>query len=447
MASGKHNEEKLPGIAALMQLPPWDGSNLSPLIIPRKILSALGDPQDSVPTIHVAGTNGKGTVCTSLAAIAHNSGLKVGQFASPHLNDVCERCLIDGEPVSPEIFDRSLQKVFSVMKDHNLESSYFVVGAVAAFLVFADSEVDIAVIEVGLGGRYDATNVMRRPEVTVITGISFDHTHLLGESIEEISWNKAGIMKSNVPCFLGRLDAAPLAVCEKEAADVACRLSKYVEGEESNIRLENPLFDSPFQKRNAALASRVALEMGYSADCITRGLESARWPGRMERLRVSRADLAEKLDLDRGVSSGADDEISFLLDAAHNPQGLSATLAYVTELVQMEAIERVFVLSSILERKKWEVMRDTLCAFEQRLSTDSTAVTLCYTRSSHEGSLDPQRLVSSSTQSSFSSADDSLAFVLAEAGVNDLVLCLGSIFFLADVRPRLGAPSFRTIEA
>jgi folylpolyglutamate synthase/dihydrofolate synthase len=450
MPSSDYSGGNLPGIAALMKLPPWDGSNLSPLIVPQKILSLLGDPQDAVPTIHVAGTNGKGTVCSSLASIAHASGQKVGQFASPHLNDVCERCLLDGEPVSPLIFDQALQRVFSVMEDNELTSSYFVVGSVATFLVFAETQVDLAIVEVGLGGRYDATNVMHSPQACVITGVSLDHTHILGETIEEISWNKAGIMKSNIPCFLGQLDAIPLSVCEKEAAAVACNLSLYVEGEEEGITLENPLFDSAFQKRNAALASRVASALAYSSDCITRGLESTRWPGRMERLSVKRSSLARALDLDGSeieVSPAlADDELHFLLDAAHNQQGLSATLEYVSKLVQREEPKRIFILSSILERKQWQVMRDTLIEFREGVSSDSSDVTLCFARSSHEGSIDPDKLGSSSNSRSFASTDEALEFVAQEAGRDDLIVCLGSIFFLADVRPKLGAPSFSSIE-
>ncbi len=449
MSSERAAKDELPGISALMQLPPWDGSNLSPLTVPQKILGELGNPQDTVPTIHVAGTNGKGTLCTSLAAIAHAAGQKVGQFASPHLNDVSERCLLGGVPVSPEIFDEALQRVFSVMERQGLSSSYFVVGAVASMLVFSESDLDLAIIEVGLGGRYDATNVMHSPRATVITGVSLDHTHILGDTIEKIAWNKAGIMKRGVPCFLGKLDSVSASVCKKEASDVACDLSQYVEGEEDAISLDNPLFGAAHQRRNAALASRVASALGYSDECIRRGLESARWPGRMERLGVARSDLIAELALQSSDFNPARsaDVLHFLLDAAHNPEGLSATLEHLGALDSARAEGRIFLLTSVLERKQWGTMLELLDTFRQRYSSDLRQVVLCFARSTHQDSVDPQKLARSSSDRVFGSAKDSLAFFAREGNSEDLIVVLGSIFFLADIRPRLGAPAFRSIES
>ena len=179
------------GIKFLNSLSRWEKSTnaFSPLEIPKKLLAQLDNPQDKYKTIHVAGTNGKGTTCALFAEVLKQEGFKVGLFTSPHLIDVTERCRINNESIEIEKFNQSIEQVAELVDWKSDAITYFVATAIASFLCFKTEQVDYAVIEVGLGGLYDATNVIRKPELTVITNIALDHTDVLGDNIKDIAIN------------------------------------------------------------------------------------------------------------------------------------------------------------------------------------------------------------------------------------------------------------------
>jgi len=164
------------------------------------LMSALKNPQKDYPTIHIAGTNGKGSVSHLLAAVLQQSGYKVGLYTSPHLVDFRERIRVNGKMIDQ-------QYVIDFVADHKnlfqeIEPSFFEATMAMAFDYFSDRKVDIAIIEVGLGGRLDSTNIIR-PEISVITNISFDHMGFLGDTLEKIAFEKAGIIKQNIPVVIG----------------------------------------------------------------------------------------------------------------------------------------------------------------------------------------------------------------------------------------------------
>jgi dihydrofolate synthase/folylpolyglutamate synthase len=170
--------------------------------ITRQLCAALGDPQHRFRTIHVAGTNGKGSVSHMLAAILQTEGYKTGLYTSPHLKDFRERIRINGE-MCPEPFITSFtEKIKPLIEE--LSPSFFEITVAMAFDFFAEEKVDIAVIETGLGGRYDSTNIIT-PEVSVITNIGWDHMNILGDSLEKIAFEKAGIIKKNIPVIVGEV--------------------------------------------------------------------------------------------------------------------------------------------------------------------------------------------------------------------------------------------------
>jgi len=180
----------------------------------------LGNPQNDFPCIHVAGTNGKGTTCRMLASIYQESGYKLGLYTSPHLIDVRERFLVNGEMISPEELKSFMDTYWAAITEHSF--TYFEITTAIAFWYFSRSDVDIAIIETGLGGRLDATNVIQ-PVASVITSVGLDHTDLLGNTLPEIAKEKSGIIKKNVPVVAGRLSADALQVVkgmaeEKKAA-------------------------------------------------------------------------------------------------------------------------------------------------------------------------------------------------------------------------------------
>jgi dihydrofolate synthase / folylpolyglutamate synthase len=188
----------------------------------QTLLAALGSPHQSVPIIHVAGTNGKGSVCAYLSSILTAAGYKVGRYTSPHLVDWNERICIDNKPISTESAVTILNTVIAAIDRNSPIPTQFEIVTAAMWLYFAQSQVDIAVIEVGLGGRLDATNVCDNPIATVITSISLEHWQQLGDTIAKIAGEKAGILKPDRPAIIGTLPPAATEVVADRIAALNC---------------------------------------------------------------------------------------------------------------------------------------------------------------------------------------------------------------------------------
>ncbi|WP_310483261.1 folylpolyglutamate synthase/dihydrofolate synthase family protein [Chamaesiphon sp. VAR_48_metabat_403] len=188
----------------------------------QTLLAALGSPHLSVPIIHVAGTNGKGSVCAYLSNILTAAGYRVGRYTSPHLIDWNERICIDNEPIDTDLAMKILDRVIAAIDPNTPTPTQFEIVTAAMWVYFAQSQVNIAVIEVGLGGRLDATNVCDNPLATVITSISIDHWQQLGDTISKITAEKAGILKPNCPAIIGTLPPDAVAVVTDRIAELNC---------------------------------------------------------------------------------------------------------------------------------------------------------------------------------------------------------------------------------
>ncbi len=197
-----------------------DGFNLDGI---RKVLTELGQPQEQVRAVHVAGTVGKGSTAAMISSMLQGCGYAVGLFTSPHLNDARERISINGQLIERPAFAQRMKEATTAAAEVGVELTYFELLTTMAFLHFAEEAVDLAVLEVGLGGRLDSTNVVT-PEVSVITRIDIDHTQLLGSTIEEIATEKAGIFKRGVPALTCHQDPAVEAVLEKKAEEIGAPL-------------------------------------------------------------------------------------------------------------------------------------------------------------------------------------------------------------------------------
>src|SRR5687767_1201159 len=181
-----------------------------------KLCEFLGNPHKKFKTIHVAGTNGKGSVSHMLAAILQTAGYKTGLYTSPHLKDFRERFRINGAMIPKEFVIGFTERIRPVIEAIN--PSFFEITVAMAFDFFAKEKVDIAIVEVGLGGRLDSTNIIQ-PEVSVITNIGWDHMNILGDSLEEIAYEKAGIIKENIPVVVGEMLPETRPIFEKLAAE------------------------------------------------------------------------------------------------------------------------------------------------------------------------------------------------------------------------------------
>lgn len=275
----------------------------------RALLAALGNPERGLAMVHVGGTNGKGSTAAMIEAALRASGRRTGLYTSPHLVRFTERIRVGGDEIGRDEAAALVGRALDAGGEH----TFFEIATAAAFLAFAAHAVDVAVVEVGLGGRLDATNVIERPLVTVVTGVARDHTEVLGDSLAAIAREKAGIWKPGVPAVAACDDAAARAVLEAEAARVGAPLSLY--GRDFDAGGLPPLaLAGPHQARNAALARRAlallppSLRPGDAA--VARGFADVRWPGRLEWLAPD-----------------------VLVDAAHNEEGARALGAALPALV------------------------------------------------------------------------------------------------------------------
>jgi dihydrofolate synthase/folylpolyglutamate synthase len=296
----------------------------------RWILSLIGNPQDSFRTVHIAGTNGKGSVASMVSTTLRVAGYRTGAYTSPHLISFTERITVDGEPVPEGEVVRLTRLIKARIDEEDKDRSFtfFDFTTALAFEYFKDQGVEVAVVEVGLGGRLDSTNVVQ-PLVSVITNVEFDHQDYLGTTIEEIAREKAGVIKENVPVVTGAKGAA-LAIIRDAAAG---RADLYVQGEafafmkkgehtmsyegigasfdalSVNLRGDHQLFNASL----AVCTLELLAARGFVIDekVIRQGLSTTLWPGRLE------------------LIPEAPGKPAVLLDGAHNPDGARTLAAFL----------------------------------------------------------------------------------------------------------------------
>jgi dihydrofolate synthase/folylpolyglutamate synthase len=261
------------------------------------LLEALDRPQDKLPpVIHVAGTNGKGSVCANLKAMAEAAGETVHVYTSPHLVCFNERIVLAGEIVD----DNRLIDAFTRCEAANGSApiTFFEITTAAAFLLFSETPADRLILEVGLGGRFDATNVVAKPQVSVITPVSLDHAEFLGNDIAGIAGEKAGILKKGVPAIIGpqKAEAEDRILAIANAIGTPARVwgrdyrawseqGRLVYEEENLLwDLPRPALEGEHQIINAGVAIAAARAVGFAEPAVRKGLESASWPARLQRL-------------------------------------------------------------------------------------------------------------------------------------------------------------------
>lgn len=327
-------------------------------------LELLGNPQFAVPVIHVAGTNGKGSTIAFLRQLFQAHGLRVGSFVSPHMVSVHDRICIDSQPISDHDFQCYLQKVYDLEQEVAARYEpfrYFEVMVLIMFLYFQDQQPDLALVEVGIGGLLDTTNVVA-PALSLITSIGMDHQDLLGSTLREIAEQKAGIIKENVPVVLGLLCPETTAICRHIAQDKQASVHQfgqeftYKAGQFSNtdIDLSELVLGlaGHHQEENAAVALQTFLlymtniQKDIQPQLIQQALAQTSWPGRLELVAQ---------------------EPKIYLDGAHNVPAIER----LVEFIQVQD-EPVTILFSALRRKDFQEMLGLL---EEKLSHTALVLT------------------------------------------------------------------------
>lgn len=275
-----------PAHPALDWLESLQGSGIRPgLDRMRALLRTLGNPQRAYPSIIVAGTNGKGSTSMTLATILKESGYRTGLYTSPHLVDIRERWIIDGAPIREPLLVECIEALRAGAERAGISPTYFEALTLIAFIAFARARCEIVVLEVGMGGRLDATNVVR-PIAALITPIGFDHTEYLGRTLRKIASEKAGVIHRGAIVLTSNTDPAVVSVLRRRAEQFDCPFHVVTADE----AVETPL-PGDFQKVNTALAVRAAHELmprlhRITDEAIQRGVEHTEWRGRLERIVV-----------------------------------------------------------------------------------------------------------------------------------------------------------------
>jgi dihydrofolate synthase / folylpolyglutamate synthase len=297
-----------------------------------RLLAALDHPEAAIPpVIHVAGTNGKGSTQAMIRAGLEAAGFRVHAYTSPHLARFHERIRVAGEIIPEADLVRYLDETEAANGGANI--TFFEVTTGAAFLAFAKVPADWTLLEVGLGGRLDATNVIAKPRLTIITPVSLDHQQYLGETVAEIAGEKAGIIKKGVPCVVGPQTEAGLEVIERVAARLGAPLMRH--GQEWSVQADrgrlvfqddNGLLDlplpnlpGPHQIDNAGAALMALRHLGFDEAACEAAVSGAFWPARMQRLRS-------------GPLVQAAPKAEIWLDGGHNPAGGEAVAATLAEM-------------------------------------------------------------------------------------------------------------------
>jgi dihydrofolate synthase/folylpolyglutamate synthase len=277
--------------AAFAWLDSLQGSGIRPgLGRIRALLRSLGNPQRAYPSIIVAGTNGKGSTSATLNSILLASGYRSALYTSPHLVDIRERWLIGGKPIDESLFEESIETLHRSADRTGITPTYFEALTIVAFIAFERAQCDVAVLEVGMGGRLDATNVVR-PIASLITPIGIDHTEYLGNTLRKIASEKAGVIHRGAIVLTSNRDPVVLSVLEKRARRFGSALH-VIRGDEAP---DVPLAGD-FQRMNVSLALRAAQELRgrlprITKESIRRGIANTVWRGRLEKIRVDGRDI------------------------------------------------------------------------------------------------------------------------------------------------------------
>ncbi len=352
----------------------------------RKALKLFRNPQKDLKIINIVGTNGKGSVAAMLSKILERAGHKTGMFTSPHLVDVRERIQVNNKPITKDEF----RQAFLEAKSKLTELTFFELITLMAVLHFSKKKVDYAIFEAGLGGKYDATN-FNNGMMTIITRISLDHTHILGDTVQKIAQDKCEMIKPEQKVITTESNAESMDVIENQAAEKHAKLLKTGKSEYRTS------LHGQFQEENAGLAVKAAEGLGIDDKTIKESLLEVKWPGRAEFIGKN-----------------------VLLDCAHNPAGIKALVRYLETLSH----DNLYIVFGVSKNKDYNRMLQLLPEHKKLIFTQSTiARRLPIDQVPEEVECEKVR-------------DPSKALSRAKelAGEKDLIVVCGSIFLIGDVK-------------
>ncbi len=415
-------------------IPMWPKERQYNLHLAQTLLAALGSPHKKLPpTIHVAGTNGKGSTVAILKNIFETAGYKVHSYTSPHLIEFNERINLAGKNISDYHLFELLQNVRTKSEALNLEPSFFEGTTIAAFLAFSSVPADLLILETGMGGRLDCTNVIEDPILTIITPISFDHMHHLGNSLIEIAREKAGIIKQQVPCVISKQNNEVYEVLFDKCSQLSSPAFAYeydyiieevddeliYRSQKYSLIVPRPKFllgKHQYLNVSSIIAAITLINDKFkiSGNDIATGVLQAKWPGRIEKV-----DPKEYSHL-------ANKNITIYLDGAHNEAGAYVLASWVKDYVK----KPVYIIIGMTKNRNIE----TFCQHFQGLVIEARAVRVL----SEPSSYNPETIVQKSQKCNikclFSCSLDSAIKELASLSINreSVIIITGSLFLISD---------------
>ena len=389
----------------------------------------LGCPHKLYKTIHVAGTNGKGSVSHTLAAILQASGYKTGLYTSPHLTDFRERIRVNGKPVTPEFVVKFIERNREFLEP--LHPSFFEVTTAMAFSWFAEQEVDVAVIETGLGGRLDCTNIIK-PVLSIITNIGYDHMKFLGETLPGIAFEKAGIIKKNVPVVIGEYTPETRTVFERKAEEVSTRIVFA----EDNCKIISQKYHNP-SKVVYETTAYPALESGLAGLCQEKNANTILTA--LDELKKKKFDITEsairkgfksvcRMTGLRGRWQLVSKKPDIICDTGHNSHGLKYIAKHLEELSAKPGFGQLRIVMGMVNDKD---ITDVLALMPRNAR-------YYFTQASVKRAIDASTLRDLARQAGltgrvYRSVAQAVDTARREAAQNDLIFVGGSTFVVADL--------------
>ena len=418
-------------------VPIWKNTSKSDLSTSFALLKALGNPHNNLPpTIHVAGTNGKGSSLAMLRSIFIKGGYKVHTYTSPHLVEFNERINLANIPITDSQLEYYLGKTKEAAEQNNVQPTFFEGITAAAFLAFSEIKADVLLLETGLGGRLDCTNVVTAPLATIITPISYDHMEFLGHDIKQIALEKAGIIKANVPCIIGpqvrEVQEVLIDACSKMNAPSFCYEFDYIaqktnsgfqySSQKYNLELPAPNLLGDHQILNAASVIATILlineKFRITNDQIASGITSAYWPGRIQ-----------AVDAQKILKLTGRDDIKIFLDGAHNDGGAQVLAHWAQQYLSGPIYGPIFLILGMTRKRN----ATSFCSYFKDIVHCGIAVGVESEPSSYNASI----LAENASKSGIDfSASDSLLKAIDQIASNFntpvTIIITGSLFLVAD---------------
>ncbi|NLL93524.1 MAG: bifunctional folylpolyglutamate synthase/dihydrofolate synthase [Clostridiales bacterium] len=400
-----------------------------------KILEKLNNPQDSFKVIHVAGTNGKGSTCAFAERILRTMGIRTGLFTSPHLLKVNERISICGENIDDanlvSIFLKVQAAISEIVKQGGIHPSFFEYMFILAVTAFAKNEVEVAILEVGMGGRLDATNIVKSALVSVITSISMDHMEILGDTIEKIAGEKAGIIKPEIPVVYYGENNEVSAVIEGVASKLKCDICKITKKSVNIIRKNHKSIDfsisnmydkygmltipfvMEYQAINATLAVNAIIRSGYNptSEQILKGLASTTWSGRMEE-----------------VTDG------IYIDGAHNYEGIEEFVSFVNSVATNHTVK---ILFSVVKEKEFLEMIHLIASIQNCKEFYVAPISNARALAASDMEACLNSYVKNVPVKKFASIEDAVVYATGHKVDNEVLFCTGSLYMVGEVKKAL----------